>query len=85
MYTDRTRTYSENPLGGTDFVAGDVHGCFRTLERAMEAVDFNPERDRLFAVGDLVNRARTPTRPSTGSSARAASSARPQETTTPSR
>ena len=56
MNTDRTRTYPENPLGGADFVAGDVHGCFRTLKRAIEAVDFDPERDRLFAVGDLVNR-----------------------------
>ena len=56
MNTDRTRTYPENPLGGADFVVGDVHGCFRTLRRAMNAVDFNPERDRLFAVGDLVNR-----------------------------
>ena len=56
MNTDRTRTYPENPLGGADFVVGDVHGCFRTLKHAMDAVDFDPERDRLFAVGDLVNR-----------------------------
>ena len=56
MNTGRTRTYPENPLGGADFVVGDVHGSFRTLERAMEAVDFNPERERVFAVGELVNR-----------------------------
>ena len=43
-------------LRGRDFVVGDVHGCFRTLERALEGLDFDPERDRLFGVGDLVNR-----------------------------
>ena len=33
-----------------------VHGCFRTLARALAELDFDPERDRLFGVGDLVNR-----------------------------
>ena len=41
---------------GRDFVAGDVHGCFRRLERALQAVRFEPRRDRLFSVGDLINR-----------------------------
>ena len=41
---------------GRDFVVGDVHGCFRTLERALVELAFDPERDRLFGVGDLVNR-----------------------------
>ena len=39
---------------GRDFVDGDVHGCFRTLEHAIDVLDFDPERDRLFGVGDLV-------------------------------
>ena len=43
-------------LRGRDFVVGDVHGCFRTLERALVELRFDPERDRLFGVGDLVNR-----------------------------
>ena len=47
--------FAENPAG-RDFVAGDVHGCFRTLERALEALAFDPARDRLFGVGDLVGR-----------------------------
>ena len=42
--------------GGRDIVVGDVHGCFRTLERALGEIVFDPARDRLFGVGDLVNR-----------------------------
>ena len=42
--------------GGRDIVVGDVHGCFRTLERALGEIVFEPARDRLFGVGDLVNR-----------------------------
>ena len=41
---------------GRDFVVGDVHGCFRTLEALLEEVSFRPGRDRLFSVGDLINR-----------------------------
>ena len=33
-----------------------MHGCFRTLERALGALAFDPSGDRLFGVGDLVNR-----------------------------
>lgn len=43
-------------LDGRDFVVGDVHGCFRTLERALTALHFNTRCDRLFGVGDLVDR-----------------------------
>ena len=45
-----------NPQGGRDFVAGDVHGEFEKLERALERVGFAPERDRLLSVGDLIDR-----------------------------
>ena len=41
---------------GRDLVVGDVHGCFRTLDRALVELDFDQSRDRLFGVGDLVNR-----------------------------
>ena len=41
---------------GRDLVVGDVHGCFRTLDRALAELDFDTSRDRLFGVGDLVNR-----------------------------
>ena len=41
---------------GRDLVVGDVHGCFWTLDRALSEFGFDPSRDRLFAVGDLVSR-----------------------------
>ena len=41
---------------GRDFVVGDVHGCFRTLDWALAALEFDASRDRLFGVGDFVER-----------------------------
>ena len=41
---------------GRDFVVGDIHGAFDILMKALEAVGFNPKTDRLFSVGDLVDR-----------------------------
>jgi serine/threonine protein phosphatase 1 len=41
---------------GRDFVVGDLHGCLEDLLIALKAVDFNEEIDRLFAVGDLIDR-----------------------------
>ena len=38
------------------FAIGDVHGCFRTLQHLVKAIRFDPDRDRLWLVGDLVNR-----------------------------
>ena len=46
----------ENPSRGRDFVAGDVHGELPALEILLGDVGFTPERDRLFALGDLVDR-----------------------------
>ena len=50
-----TRTVPVNPRG-RDFVVGDVHGCFRTLDRALSELRFDAASDRLFGVGDLVDR-----------------------------
>jgi serine/threonine protein phosphatase 1 len=42
---------------GRDLIVGDVHGCFTKLRAALAAVDFDPALgDRLFSVGDLVDR-----------------------------
>lgn len=49
------RALPSNP-NGRDFVVGDLHGCFGLLERLLDAVRFDPACDRLFSVGDLVDR-----------------------------
>lgn len=41
---------------GRDFVVADIHGHFADLERELAARRFDPARDRLVAVGDLVDR-----------------------------
>ena len=45
-----------NATGGRDFVVGDVHGEFDTLEAMLASVGFLPGCDRLFALGDLIDR-----------------------------
>ncbi len=41
---------------GRDFIVGDIHGCFALLRKAMDKVGFDQSCDRLFSVGDLVDR-----------------------------
>ena len=38
------------------WVVGDLQGCAAELEELLETVDFDPARDELWCVGDLVNR-----------------------------
>jgi len=40
----------------TTWVIGDIHGCWETLQRLLERIEWTPERDQLWLVGDLVNR-----------------------------
>lgn len=49
------KSFPLNTLG-RDFAVGDIHGMYSLLEKKLAAVHFNPQKDRLFSVGDLVNR-----------------------------
>lgn len=45
-------------IAGRDFAAGDTHGEFDELAHALDEIRFDGARDRLFLVGDLVDRGR---------------------------
>lgn len=39
-----------------NYLVGDLQGCCDALERMLATLDFSPSRDRLYLLGDLVNR-----------------------------
>jgi serine/threonine protein phosphatase 1 len=41
---------------GRDFIIGDLHGEYLKLEQRMEQVNFDKKVDRVFSVGDLIDR-----------------------------
>src|SRR5436305_2007703 len=38
------------------YAIGDVHGCFDTFKRLLSRIGYSSRQDRLWLVGDLVNR-----------------------------
>lgn len=55
MFTPTVLRFPRNPKG-RDLVVGDIHGCFSRLQEHLDRIGFDPERDRLFSTGDLVDR-----------------------------
>lgn len=49
------KSYELN-LDGRDFVVGDIHGYFNLLASLLEQAEFDQTKDRLFSVGDLIDR-----------------------------
>ncbi|WP_444900121.1 metallophosphoesterase [Microbulbifer sp. VAAC004] len=41
---------------GRDFVVGDIHGHLHQLDKQLQEVAFDPSCDRLFCLGDLIDR-----------------------------
>ncbi len=39
-----------------DYLIGDLQGCCDAFDRLLMRIDFSPSRDRLYLLGDLVNR-----------------------------
>lgn len=38
------------------YAIGDLQGCFEPLQRLLEQIEYNPDVDRIWLAGDLVNR-----------------------------
>lgn len=47
--------YAQN-RNGRDFFVGDIHGKYALLMQALTKIDFDFNTDRLFSVGDLIDR-----------------------------
>lgn len=48
--------YLKENKKGHDYVVGDIHGRYDLIEKAMKLANFDEKKDRLFCVGDLINR-----------------------------
>jgi serine/threonine protein phosphatase 1 len=55
LATPALMRYGANYVG-RDFVIGDLHGMYELFEKLLKHIDFDPTVDRMFSVGDLVDR-----------------------------
>lgn len=55
FYTDKIQYFPLNEQG-RDYVVGDIHGRYDLVLDALRAVHFNIKTDRIFCVGDLIDR-----------------------------
>ena len=42
------------------YIIGDVHGCFQPLKQLLQQIEYDPQRDTLWFVGDIFNRGPEP-------------------------
>lgn len=55
FYSPAIKYFEENTKG-QDYVVGDIHGRYDLVYQALEQSVFDPQCDRLFCVGDLIDR-----------------------------
>ena len=41
---------------GKDYIVGDLHGCWDQFQFQLKLVGFDKSKDRMFSVGDLIDR-----------------------------
>ena len=51
-----TVKYYEKNSVGEDYVIGDLHGCYDLFLKLLKIIKFDKSKDRMFSVGDLVDR-----------------------------
>ena len=56
MQVDRRSIYDGLGHRLAIYAIGDLQGCYDPFRRLLDAIEFRPEKDRLWLTGDLVNR-----------------------------